>query len=57
MADAVARSEARKRRILENAEKRINRLYSRQRAEHEINGMIIYTITYILLNTNELVKC
>ncbi|XP_011428507.3 guided entry of tail-anchored proteins factor CAMLG [Magallana gigas] len=38
MADAVARSEARKRRILENAEKRINRLYSRQRAEHEING-------------------
>lgn len=54
MADAVARSEARKRRILENAEKRINRLYSRQRAEHEINGMIIYTITYILLNTNEL---
>lgn len=57
MADAVARSEARKRRILENAEKRINRLYSRQRAEHEINGMIIYTITYILLNTDELVKC
>lgn len=57
MADAVARSEARKRRILENAEKRINRLYSRQRAEHEINGMIIYTITYILLNSIELVKC
>lgn len=57
MADAVARSEARKRRILENAEKRINRLYSRQRVEHEVNGMIIYTITYILLNTNGLVKC
>lgn len=57
MADAVARSEARKRRILENAEKRINRLYSRQSVEHEINGMIIYTITYILLNTNGLVKC
>lgn len=47
MADTVkARSEARKKRILENAEKRINRLYSRQRGEDEINSMTIYTITY-----------
>ncbi|XP_048759719.1 guided entry of tail-anchored proteins factor CAMLG-like [Ostrea edulis] len=37
MADSVAkaRSEARRKRILENADKRINRLYSRQRGEDE----------------------
>lgn len=57
MADTVkARSEARKKRILENAEKRINRLYSRQKGEDEINSMAIYTITFFF-NTNELVKC
>lgn len=53
MADTVkARSEARKKRILENAEKRINRLYSRQRGEDEINSMAIYTITYFLTRMN-----
>nr|XP_022312805.1 uncharacterized protein LOC111117862 [Crassostrea virginica] len=38
MADAArARSEARRKKILENAEKRINRLYSRQQEENDNN--------------------
>ena len=41
MADAArARSEARRKKILENAEKRINRLYSRQQEENDNNCMI-----------------
>jgi hypothetical protein len=55
MADAKARSEARRKRILENADKRINRLYSRQRGGHESSNYD-YLFVWIHVESSEILN-